>query len=190
MDVGFDLELRESDMVTIKQWRKYVDDYKNSNSDKKVNLEKFLTDRGALDGEALKKEFFPTTVKVDVFISYSHRDENNALAIAGWLKSKYNVEVFVDVNIWKSAITLLRNIDNEYCVLRYVEGDNSKTYNYRRRNLSTACVYLLLNSVLMEIIDKCRCLIFINTKHSILDGVGIEDGDRKKQNLRGFIVNC
>lgn len=180
MDVGFDLELKESDMVTIRQWRKYANDYKNSNLDKKVNIEKFLTDRGALDGEVLKREFFPTVRKVDVFISYSHNDEDNALAIAGWLKAEYNIEVFLDANVWRSAVNLLKDIDDEHCVMKYDEQGNSKTYDYKRRNLSTACVYLLLNSALMEMIDKCRCLVFLNTKHSILDGVGIEDGDMKK----------
>ncbi len=39
--------------------------------------------------------WFPS-IKSDIFLSHSHKDEDTALKIAGYLKNNHKLEVFVD----------------------------------------------------------------------------------------------
>jgi len=97
-------------------------------------IDNFINDEGIIDATALMKEWFPT-VKVDVFISHSHQDEELAIQLATWLKNTFNLNSFIDSTVWGYAGELLKNIDEKYCY-----DTVSKVYNYNTRNFSTSVV--------------------------------------------------
>ena len=43
-----------------------------------------IGDSGVIDGTKLQEDWFPT-VNCDIFISHSHKDEDLAITLAGWL---------------------------------------------------------------------------------------------------------
>jgi hypothetical protein len=123
-------------------------------------LEKYTNSNGSLDATLLSKRWFPQ-VQSDVFISHSHGNETQALGMAGWLKTEFGLNAFVDSTVWKSADGLLREIDNTHCL----EDDGN--YNYKKRNLSTSHVHMMLAMAIAEMIDNSECLFFLNTPDSI-----------------------
>ena len=88
------------------------------------------------------------------------------LNFAGFLWKEYEITSFIDSTIWGHVHGLLRKIDNKYCI-KEKDQYGKQIYSYQRRNQSTACVYLLLQGALAKMIDRCECIIFINTPHSI-----------------------
>lgn len=126
----------------------------------KVNLQNF-SKNGILDGSKLSKEWFPQ-ISANVFISHSHKDENYALMLAGFLHKELGIKCFIDSCVWGYSENLLKAIDNEFCK----NGDG--TYNYKLRNQSTAHVYMMLTVALAKMINNCECLFFLNTPNSIL----------------------
>lgn len=132
-------------------------------------LEKFTNASGSLDAASLSKRWFPM-VKSDVFISHSHDNESEALGMAGWLKTEFGLNAFVDSTVWKSADGLLKEIDDTHCL----QDDGS--YNYRKRNRSTSHVHMMLAMAIAEMIDNSECLLFLNTPESISPKKTIEGG--------------
>ncbi|MBR4349810.1 MAG: hypothetical protein IKP99_03715 [Bacteroidales bacterium] len=125
------------------------------------NLDQFIIgDSGIIDGSKLQEDWFPT-VNCDIFISHSHKDEDLAIALAGWLYETFGLESFIDSCIWGYADDLLEIIDDEHC------RNSTKSYSYKRRNFSTSHVHMMLNMALMQMIDKTECLFFLNTPNSI-----------------------
>ncbi len=125
------------------------------------NLELYIKgDSGIIDGTKLQNDWFPQ-INCDIFISHSHKDEDLAIALAGWLYDRFQLKSFIDSCIWHYADDLLEIIDNKYCL----SSDHS--YNYRSRNYSTSHVHMMLNMALMQMIDKTECLFFLNTPNSI-----------------------
>ena len=119
-----------------------------------------IGDSGVIDGTKLQEDWFPT-VNCDIFISHSHKDEDLAIALAGWLYETFGLESFIDSCIWGYADDLLKKLDEEYC------KTTRQGYNYQSRNYSTSHVHMMLNMALMQMIDKTECLFFLNTPNSI-----------------------
>ena len=69
--------------------------------------------------------------------------------------------------MWGYSDELLKLIDKNYCVLKRKENGDIDTYNYDKRNRSTANVHLILSTALMKMIDNTETLIFINTPNSL-----------------------
>ena len=116
-----------------------------------------------IDSNALKNYIFPTGEdgNYDVFISYSHKDTDDAIFLASWLEQQCGLRVFLDYYVWGSADSLLKDIDDHYC--KQKDG----RYNYSRRNYSTSHVHAMLSMAIMDIINNTECCIFINSGHSI-----------------------
>lgn len=127
------------------------------------NLKEFYLNETTLDGSELKNNWFPD-VDCQVFLSHSHKDNEEIMGLAGFLSEEYKIKSFIDSNVWGYANDLLREIDNEYCY-----DEDRKHYIYESRNFSTAHVHMMLNTALMEMLDKCECIIFINTINTIGD---------------------
>jgi hypothetical protein len=125
------------------------------------DLESYCGENGAIDAALLAKKWFPE-IKADVFISHSHLDKELALRLVGWLKAELGLTAFVDSLVWGSADALLRKIDNNYC-----KNEDERSYNYKKRNLSTSHVHMMLAMAIAQMIDKCECLFFLSTPSSI-----------------------
>lgn len=119
----------------------------------------------------IQNEAFPVG-KADIFISHSHNDYGKAKLLKKKL-NKIGVKAFLDSDVWLSADTILKEIDNKYCL-----NDNHETYNYRKRNLSTSYVHILLADALMQAIDSCNYLFFLNTSESL----SVEDSIKNQTN--------
>lgn len=113
-----------------------------------------------LDGAKLAEHYFPS-VQADIFISHSHKDVEKAKAFAKYIYIKTGLVSFIDSEVWSFADDLLRCLDNEYC---YNSG--SMLYSYEKRNISTSYVHMMLNTALLNMIDKCECLFFLSTPNS------------------------
>ena len=128
-------------------------------------LSDYLLNDGSLDASAMERDWFPE-IKANVFLSHSHADEEAVIRFAGFLYKEYGLTCFIDSTVWGYADDLLKQIDDKYCVQTKDEL-GKKTYSYEKRNRSTSQVHLLLQGALAKMIDKCECLIFVNTPHSI-----------------------
>lgn len=168
---GFNLILKDSDITnfnntdhvyTSQDKRTEMMDIRENMKENALNkIENFLNKDGSIDATALINEWFPT-IKADVFISHSHKDEELAIKFAAWLKNVFNLNSFIDSTVWGYADDLLKEIDMNHC---YNSGSNS--YDYNKRNFSTSHVHLMLSSALNTMIDNTECLFFLNTPNSI-----------------------
>ena len=127
----------------------------------KRRLDDYVRKDGVIDGGRISEDWFPE-IDADVFLSHSHADERLVLAFAGWLEAKFGIRAFIDSCVWGYADDLLKELDERYCY-----QPSSRTYNYSKRNRTTAFVHNLLASALTKMMDKCECLMFVNTPNSI-----------------------
>ena len=123
-------------------------------------LKKFIVD-GEIDVGKLQDASF-SIKKADVFISYSHNDNELARNLKIWLEKELGLSAFVDYDIWHSADGILKKIDDKYCL-----KNNKELYDYSRRNLSTSYVHIMLCNALMRTIDSCDFMFILNTPNSI-----------------------
>ncbi len=123
-------------------------------------LSSFILSDEILDGEKLSEAWFKTK-EYDIFISHSHNDADLALALSGWLKKEFNLEVFLDEVVWGSADELLRKLDDEYSYQK-----DTDTYNYRKRNFTTSHVHAMLSAAIQSVMDKSEAIFFLNTEES------------------------
>lgn len=166
---GFNLELSgiESECQTYDFYEECVDiaraNYENKKNECAGSLEQLILGKdGVVDASAVKQKCFPIDGKYDVFLSHSHKDSEFALFIAGCLKKFLDIDVFIDWALWDYCDKLLRRIDNVWSM-----NEDKSFYLYDSRNVSTAHVHLMLNTALMEVMDNCECLFFLNTPKSI-----------------------
>ena len=104
----------------------------------------------------------------DVFISYSHNDEAEALYLATYLRNK-GLSVFIDSTIWYSADSLLDAIDSKYSW-----ADDQIHYDTVKRNFSTSHVHAMLSMAMLEAIRRSECCLFVESPHSLTLKSGIE----------------
>lgn len=125
------------------------------------------THDGVIDGSDLSSLNFPfdqdenNPIHYDVFISYSHNDEQYARYLYWFLTSQCKLSVFLDSTIWHSADALLKAIDDAYC-----KNTSSRTYSYQKRNYSTSHVHTLLSMAMLTAIERSECFIFIESENS------------------------
>lgn len=124
-------------------------------------LTNFILKGNMLDGSAIQNFWFPQ-IEADLFLSHSHKDLDQAKALAGWIKATFNLNVFIDSSVWLHAKDLKRELANQYCK---IEG--STFYDYDAFSHASTHVDIMLSSALSLMIDKCECLFFLNTPHSV-----------------------
>lgn len=138
------------------------------------DLERYLLqDKNSLNGDEIQKHLFPNE-EVDVFLSHSHGDEDEVITLAILLERK-GLKVFVDSCVWANAFDLLKVIDGKYC-----RNNDDSAYDYDKRNYSTSHVYMMLNTALHKMIDKCELFLFLGTPNS----VSVNDGIKNKESLK------
>jgi hypothetical protein len=123
-------------------------------------LEPFMIGK-IVDGSKLADHWFPQ-IGADVFISHAHADEEQALRCAGWLKTKLGIRPFMDSCVWGHGNTLLKMIDDKYCL-----NPGGETYNYEKRNYSISHVHMMVATALSKMIDSTECVFFVKTENSI-----------------------
>ena len=167
-----DIKNFEQDNIALKIYYQSVGRKLLETQKKKVqeNLNNYIDRNGILDVSLIEKDWFPN-INSHIFISHSHGDENTALFLAGYIYEKFGLECFVDSCVWGYSNDLLKIVDDKYC-----KYENEQTYNYNKRNRSTAHIHSILSTSLLKMIDKTECLFFLNTPKS----VSIEDTINKE----------
>ena len=124
-------ELEQNQKEFIDSCKSYGKNLKKQLEDTfEEQLENAIDENGVISGEEFTNSWFPTE-NYDVFLSYSHDDEDIALIVAGLLKSEFKLKVFIDELFWGSADQLLRKLDNKYC--KNEEGN----YDYKKRKCNS-----------------------------------------------------
>lgn len=158
MHASFNLDPKQE------SWSKYLSIGQSIHNNNKAivecELDKFKNARDVIQAEDIIENWFPK-IKADIFLSHSHKDENLIIGLAGWLQTTFGLKSFIDSEVWGYADNLLKVIDDNYCKNKF-----EKTYNYNLRNRSTSHVHMMLSTALTEMIDRCECVIFVNTKNS------------------------
>ncbi|MEB7559478.1 toll/interleukin-1 receptor domain-containing protein [Kluyvera cryocrescens] len=126
----------------------------------KSGLDAFFDGDGSLVATKIMEDWFPE-IKAHVFISHSHKDEELAIKLAGWLKNKLGVSSFIDSCVWGYSPELLKKLDTRFCL------KESGHYDYDKRNITNGHVNMMLATSLTKMIDQCECIIFLNTPNSI-----------------------
>lgn len=133
---------------------------KDNQAKRMDDLLSLVTDEtGIICAEELMEYWFPIEQN-DVFISYSHNDQEAAIKLAGFLKQELKLNVFLDSLVWGSADKLLREIDDTYCI------KPNNTYDYQKRNFSTSHVHSMLSTSILNAMDKSEIVIFLNSSNS------------------------
>ena len=144
--------------------------YKKHIREIKDNLTKFENMSAELSGNDIMEKWFPE-IEADIFLSHSHQDKKLVIAFAGWLKHHFNLTAFIDSSVWGYADNLLKIIDKKYCW-----NSDTQTYSYSKRNYSTSHVHMMLSTALMNMMDRCECIIFVNTPKSFTPEEEIHQG--------------
>lgn len=130
-----------------------------------------LEDGSSLDGDKIQNKLFPES-NIDIFLSHSGRDTNEVIKLAICLERK-GLRVFVDSCVWSNAFDLLKSIDDKYCL------NTNSMYDYEKRNYSTSHIYMMLNTALHKMIDRCEVFLFLGTPNS----TSVKDGIKNKKSL-------
>lgn len=172
----------------INLWSELKSDYyraigKNILEENKTKTESLIDSFVDKDGNIIASKvvasWFPP-VKAHVFLSHSHKDNDDILGFAGFLYSKFNIISFIDASVWGFSEKLLKKIDNKFC-----RTSENGIYDYELRNKTTSHVYMMLSVALMEMIDSCDCVIFVDTPNSI----HIQDSVDSKSTLSPWIYS-
>ncbi|EJD6038041.1 toll/interleukin-1 receptor domain-containing protein [Morganella morganii] len=149
-----------------------VASYKKKKDNIAIRLEEYLLNgNNLLDAEKIQQSVFPET-EIDVFISHSHNDEEQAIRIALSLE-KIGLKPFVDSCVWGYADELLQKIDNKFCI-----PSGWENYSYALRNRTTTNVHLILNAALQQMIHRSELFVFLGTESSIKIDEYMSDTER------------
>jgi len=156
---GFNLKVKYNDNAELREIGLNLNNEFQKEIKNKLNG--FVLNEGVISATSIMENWFPQ-IKADIFLSHSHKDENTALILAGWLYKKLGIKTFIDSTIWGYSSDLLDKINNKYCY-----NSDRETYNYRKANNSSTHVNLMLSNALNRMIDSCECIFFLNTPNSI-----------------------
>ena len=179
----FKVSLESSDfekdsMMRTMDYKKYGEDLKKKLTDSFSEiLNQAIDGNGVISGETFIDTWFPTE-NYDVFLSYSHDDEEMALLLAGFLKQQFNLKVFIDELFWGSADQLLRKLDDKFC--KKDDGD----YDYKKRNFTTTHVHAMLSTAIARTICNSEIVMFLNSEKSVYK---IRDEVNKRRTLSPWI---
>lgn len=189
---GYNIEVKNSDsqqflMVNDKELEAKMEEVEEIRESLEQNIfqdiDSYVNNNGFIEVEGIIEKWFPE-FESDIFISHSHNDEKVALRIAIWLEKNFGLKSFVDSTVWGSADRLLKLIDDKYCY-----NNDSKTYDYQKRNISTSYIHMILEASLTNMIDKTECIFFINTPNSISVGSDLKSSTRASKTNSPWIYN-
>lgn len=137
-------------------------------------VEKSRNVENEIDGSKLINNWFPN-YQADVFISHSHADIELAKKIASWLNREFGLVTFIDSVVWENISDMLRNFNDEYCMLEK-NNNGQKIYDYDKANFMSSHIYMMLSTALNDMIYSTECIMFLNTPNSLT----INDIETKK----------
>jgi hypothetical protein len=144
---------------------RYAEDGRPGHNGQKARVASLIADfkapDGSIIGSRLIADWFPQ-FNCQVFISHAHKDSELAIGLAGFLKYEFGITSFIDSCVWGHSDRLLGILDDNYCW-----QERSQTYDYSKRNRSTAHVHMMLLTALAKMLNQCECVMFLNTPESI-----------------------
>ncbi|MCZ5393171.1 hypothetical protein O5642_10310 [Citrobacter braakii] len=163
----------ENVVASVSEWSDSdIASYKAKKVNIAIRLEEYLLNgNNLLDAEKIQQSVFPET-EIDVFISHSHNDEDQAIRIALSLET-IGLKPFVDSCVWGYADELLQKIDNKFCI-----PSGWENYSYALRNRTTTNVHLILNAALQQMIHRSELFVFLGTESSIKIDEYMSDTER------------
>ncbi len=139
----------------------YNQQHKNDCKEIRKNIKDFVLPDKSLDGSALKETFFPINFKPYVFISHSHSNENFAKVFAQYLENTFEIKSFIDSSVWSGFKELKESLDN------YFIQNLNRYYNSEDRYRVISHIHIMLNTALMQMIDRCEAFFF--TEHASIN---------------------
>lgn len=163
MYIGFELKKLKKECFEL-NFEYYLSigekEFKDLKTKIETTLKEFTNPNGSLNGDKMQSAWFPK-IKADVFLSHSHADKALVIAFAGWLKHTFDLNVFIDSCIWGNSKNLQKIIDEKY------SKNLDEKYIYDKVLYASSHVHMMLNTALMQVIDICECVIFVNTPNSV-----------------------
>ena len=147
---GFNLKLEIDSLTFYETGLELYSEYKG---DVRCKLKDLTDSDGILDGSMIQSDWFPQ-VNADIFLSHSHRDEKQAITLAGLLFKIFKIKTFIDSCVWGYANDLIKMLDDKFCI---TNGSYA----------SASHVHMMLSTALLKMIDKTECLFFLNSPNSI-----------------------
>lgn len=139
-----------------------IEAFKQRNKDIFVKVEDYLLNGyNTLSASQIESSLFPS-VEADVFISHSHKDENDVIRLALMLED-IGLNVFVDSCYWGYAGDLQKKIDDKFCQIT----GSSTSYDYQSVLHTSANINNILTSALHGMIDKAELFLFFGTDNSV-----------------------
>lgn len=127
-------------------------------------LNSCITDDGTIDGSKLQENCFPQ-IEADIFISHSHKDEEAAIALTGWLYRHFGLTSFVDSYLWEYIDNLLSELNNKYNCKTHI---STYTIYDHKSVLDTAShVHMMLSTALNQMMDHCESLFLLSSSNAI-----------------------
>lgn len=167
---GFKIKITKDSELFDKKFEKYkiIGEKQQNEIQKELkeyekNLREYIDkETGKINMKKLKNSWF-LEIETSIFISHSHLDLDLALAFSGWIKEKYSIDVFLDCYAWGSSDELLKIIDEKYSI----KNKEKKTYDYKKRNLTTSHIHSILFNSIMKAIYKNKYFFVLDTENSI-----------------------
>lgn len=166
-DNFFDNDIVDNQAITVDYSTFFDELYNNINANSKNiisdKISSFVDDNKEINLTNIGENWFPN-IEADVFISHSHKDEKLAIKLALWLHYCFGIKAFVDSTVWGYSKELLHRIINnpDYNYILWQD-----TYKLDETLNINSHIDMLLSMALTKMIDKCECLIFLNTPNSI-----------------------
>lgn len=161
MEVGYNLTLNNFNQNNKSKGNII---FNQNKSDIETFIKNNIFKNGAIDGTKLQEEWFPQ-INADIFLSHSHKDEELAKSFAGWIKENFELNVFIDSCVWGYGYDLLKEINNQYNVTN--KNEFNVTYDYDQVIYAASHINIMMSTALSKMIDKTKCIIFLNTPNSI-----------------------
>ena len=172
---GYKLEIKENEILNF---RKYVQKaeslYANFEKVTAQNLVNYKMETSLpINGDSVESQWFPKR-KFHVFLSHSSKDSEVAYALAYMLKQTLDIDVFVDSLVWGQRDDLIKrlyesNKDKHRDNVRHIENEKTQIPQKELDFYSDIIAHVdsMLNKSLIQVMDECECLLFLNTPNSI-----------------------
>lgn len=169
MFAGFNIEIGENFFDNCdKSYKEYINIGEKHLDGLKVeyaeDLKSYIRD-DIIDGTKVQNDWFPQ-LKADIFISHSHLDGELAQALAGWINETFNLNCFIDSNVWGYAEELLEKLNDKYSNKR-INPMGGALYDHESCNKVSQHVNIMLSVALQKMIDKAEAIFLLNTDKSI-----------------------